>query len=624
MRFSVLALDYDGTIAHNGALNPDVRAAIAEARADGIAVVLVSGRILADLKQVAGSLDFVDAVVAENGAVLAFANGHSRVLRPQPPATFLHELLRRGIPFSAGECVVETDAGYSCKILDVIREQQLPLALLFNRGRLMVLPQAVSKATGLQACLRAWRLSVHNAIAIGDAENDHDLLAACELGVAVSWGSPALQLSADEVLRGDGPRSVAGYIRQAVKSVRLPPTRIGRRHQLSLGTTENGDTVALSVRGRNLLITGDPRSGKSWATGLLCEQLILQGYCVWVIDPEGDYVGLESLPGVVVLGGGRLPPRLRDLARALRYPDVSVVVDLSHVASGAKLRYLKLLLSMLASLRRATGLPHRIVVDEAHYFLHDPTVSQVLDLDLGAYTLVTYRPSDLDLEVRKAMEGVITTRVTDHNELEVLLTMFGSKDVELGWQNALHGLAIGEAALLPGIEEAGEGLRRFNLIPRMTSHVRHRNKYFDVPMSSNLAFVFTSDDKPTGSSARTLKELVSSVLSLPVEVVAGHARRGDFSHWIAGVLHDAPLALAVRRVERRFSLGELEALQMALVKPIQERYESAPAWADADQGPSQDVMNAGPQTGDGSRLTPRIHTQNAAPEGSAAATGLAT
>lgn len=79
MKFCVLALDYDGTIAENGKPHPAVMEAIQEARALGIVVVLVTGRILSDLKRVAGDLNIFDAVVAENGAVLAFANGRTRV-----------------------------------------------------------------------------------------------------------------------------------------------------------------------------------------------------------------------------------------------------------------------------------------------------------------------------------------------------------------------------------------------------------------------------------------------------------------------------------------------------------------------------------------------------------------
>ena len=145
MKFGVLALDYDGTIARDGVWIPRVRAAIAEVRSQGIAVVIVTGRILSELQRLTGDLKFVDGIVAENGAVLSFPNGHSRVLGFPPPFAFLQELQRRGIPFSVGQCVIELDAGSAPQVLDVIRNLELPLVLLFNRGRLMVLPQAISK-----------------------------------------------------------------------------------------------------------------------------------------------------------------------------------------------------------------------------------------------------------------------------------------------------------------------------------------------------------------------------------------------------------------------------------------------------------------------------------------------
>ena len=97
MKFGVLALDYDGTIAREGALDPDVKDAITRAR--GIVVVLVTGRILSDLRHKVGEFGFVDAVVAENGAVLAFPNGQSRLIGNLPPRVFLDELRRRGIEY---------------------------------------------------------------------------------------------------------------------------------------------------------------------------------------------------------------------------------------------------------------------------------------------------------------------------------------------------------------------------------------------------------------------------------------------------------------------------------------------------------------------------------------------
>jgi hypothetical protein len=227
MKFNVLALDYDGTIAKDGVLDPDVRSAIAEARNQGIAVVIVTGRILADLERAAGNLHFVDAIVAENGAVLWFANGHSRQLSYSTSTKFLHELTRRGLSYSAGQSIVELDAADAPQTLAIIRELELPLVLLFNCSRMMVLPQSVSKGAGLREALSTLRLSVHNAIGIGDAENDHDLLGTCEHGVAVRWGSKLLQEAADEILEGDGPAAVAGYIRRAAQSQRLPTEKLG-------------------------------------------------------------------------------------------------------------------------------------------------------------------------------------------------------------------------------------------------------------------------------------------------------------------------------------------------------------------------------------------------------------
>ena len=570
MKFGVLALDYDGTIARDGVLDPDVKTAIAEARSRGIAVILVTGRILSDLQRVAGDLQFVDAVVAENGAVLAVPNGHSWLIGHPPPPEFLDELRRRGIDFVLGQCIVETDATLAPRILAVIRELELPLVLLFNRGRLMVLPQAISKATGLRQALTVLRLSAHNAIAIGDAENDHDLLAACEIGVAVGWGSPALQKNAEEVVHGDGPGALAPYIRQAANTMRLPPDRIGR-DKIALGVTSTGEPLGFAIRGRNLLIAGDPRSGKSWATGLFCEQLMLHDYCTCVIDPEGDYEQLEALPRVLACGGDDPLPSLPDLAHMLRHPDMSVVINLSRVQYKEKVGYLKILLPMLASLRRSTGLPHRIVVDEAHYFLNEPNVREMLDLDLGAYTLVTYRPSDLHPDVRRAMEVICCTRISDPEEAKAIQTMFG--DGTGDWSAMLAGLADGEAVLLPGAQGTPGKLQRFSLRPRLTAHVRHRSKYLDVPMRSGHEFVFTADGKPVGSPIRTLQEFVSSLERVSPAVLDGHARRGDFSRWIADGFHDHPLASDVGKVEQRYRLGYVGSLQGELVKTIRERYE---------------------------------------------------
>src|SRR5690349_5586737 len=105
MRVSVIALDYDGTIARDDRLDPTVRDAIAAARTSGIIVLLVTGRIMDELRRVAGELHFVDGVVAENGAVIHFADsGYTSTLAPVVPPEFVTELVTRGVRHRVGRC----------------------------------------------------------------------------------------------------------------------------------------------------------------------------------------------------------------------------------------------------------------------------------------------------------------------------------------------------------------------------------------------------------------------------------------------------------------------------------------------------------------------------------------
>lgn len=578
MRFRTLALDFDGTIALDGQLDPEVDRALEELGARGLTRVLVTGRILADLRCRLGHLRDFDAIVAEEGAVLAFPrSGTSRLLGRPPAPELLEGLRRHGLEARVGQCLVECDASLAPAVLGLIRELELPLVIHFNRGRMMILPQAVSKATGLREALRTLRLSEHNALAIGDAENDHELLLACEVGVAVGWGSEGLKRAADVVLEGPGPRAVADYVRARAGAAERLPTD-SKRHRLLLGRHDDGSQVFLHVRGRNVLIAGDPFSGKSWLAGLLCEQLVLQGYSLCVVDPEGDYGELGALPGVRLLGGEGGLPGARDLERLFAYPDASAVIDLSRCATAEKPSYVTWLLTQLGDLRRRTGLPHRVVIDEAHYFLQDPAAAAGLDLELGGTTLVSYQASRLHAELLRSCEALFVTRVTDEPEVRRLQELCGGPAADPAedrrWKETLGALEVDQAVLLPGAEEAGGELLRFRLAPRLTRHVRHEHKYLDAPLAEHLAFRFRSRGPLGARSARSLREFMDVLECARPEEIDGHLRRGDFSRWVSHVFHDPALAARLEELEELYRHGRLTDVNGALVHAVSQRYRT--------------------------------------------------
>jgi hypothetical protein len=226
-------------------------------------------------------------------------------------------------------------------------------------------------------------------------------------------------------------------------------------------------------------------------------------------------------------------------------------------------------------MRRRTGLPHRILLDEAHYFLHDAGALHLLDLETNGYTVVTYCASRLPPELLAATEVMLVTCESNPAEIDELCKRCAAcQQVETGrvrWSALAH-LALGQAVALPITEEAGGELTMFTIGQRLTPHVRHRQKYVDVPVTDSRAFHFAANGAAP-SRARTLRQFVDALEHASPVAFDGYLRRGDFSRWIADVFGDYALAEELREQEQRFRTGLDSDTLPEMVNAIRARYD---------------------------------------------------
>ena len=575
IRFQALALDYDRTLASHDRLADATVAALERARQAGLQLVLVSGRTFFELTRVCPRLDLFDVVVAENGAVLHDpANGAIRDEGPGPPPRLIAALDRAGIPCQVGRVIVATGHSYEAPVRRVMAEAGVELDLARNRAALMLLPRGVSKGSGVRQALQRLGISFHDVLAIGDAENDLELFAACGFAACPGDAVAEVRRVVDWVLAGDDGEAVARAIGGPILGGTLSPPRSGRE-RIALGwartTTE---PVTIPAHGVNLLVHGDSLSGKSWLTGGFIERLVAARYATCIIDPEGDYQALADVGGVTWCEVGAADDWDGVLAAFVRNPAASVVADLSALPSDRQLALVGHGLAMLRRLRALRGLPHWIVLDEAHYALHDTGIpDEAAGLEGKGFCLVTYRPSALRDRVLDTIDLFVFGRTTAPAELRFLAALLerrGRCDPTVF--ETLPELRPPDYLLASG--DAGQGPVSFVASPRATRHVRHLGKYADHPVPPAEAFVFRRSDGYAVATADTLRSFLTCLKEVDDDVLAHHAPRGDLSRWIADVFLDRRLASQVRKAERRVDTDGTPGLRAALTGLLARLIES--------------------------------------------------
>jgi hypothetical protein len=575
MIIHVLACDYDGTIAEDGRVSEPTARALERVRESGRKLVLVTGRTLRGLREVCPEPErMFDAIVAENGAVLYHpGNREVKTLGEPPEPALLQALRQRGVGFAIGTSSIHASSAAAEEALAAIRETGLERTLVFNRGSLMLLPGGVTKGSGLEAVLAAMGLSPHNAVGIGDAENDHAFLALCEFAVAVADAVPALRERADYVTRAPGAHGVVEFIEeQLLKDLVEVLSRVSR-HQLPLGEEAAGSPVTIPAHGTNLLIVGPSGSGKSTVAGVLVERLVEKGRSVCLLDPEGDYQTLVELEGVVALGGKgeRALPTPHELEQLLRRPKTSLVLNLSAMSRPEKVTYGAKALGVIKAVRNAGGMPHWVIIDETHHLMPaegSPAAEVLAPGDIGI-CLVTLAAVELPSPILTLMNTVAST------ELEA----FGG---------ALRALAKAGVPVAAGVGPEGPPLEpgevvlarlgravprwvRFSVARRRSAHRRHIRKYAEGELPADRCFYFRGPQGDLNLRASNLVRFCELAEGVDEATWEHHRRRGEYSAWLREMIKDPELGQEAEEVERAKELGAGVA-RRRLLEAIRRRY----------------------------------------------------
>lgn len=569
MRYHLLATDYDGTIAIDGRVSTDTLEAFDSFLATGRKLVLVTGRELDDLQRVHPNLDIFERVVAENGALLYRpATKEQRRLAEPPSPELIVELKARGVaPLEVGESIIATREPYAATVLEAIRELGLESQVIFNRDAVMVLPAGVNKATGLLAALEELKISPHNVVGVGDAENDHSFLKLCGRSAAVANALPAVRDTADVVLGGTAGSGVAELIADIVASD-LAHTRPPERERVLFGDGDDDAPVTLEPHGDCILVTGASASGKSTVARRIVESIQGNGFQLCIIDPEGDY---EEQPDAIVLGTPKDPPRREEIMQLLEDYGASCVVCMTGVPISDRPKYFAELLSDLLQMRAHYGRPHWLIIDEAHHVL--PGEWQVpeglLPDDFVDVLLVTVHPELLSRTLLDRVTKLVAVGPTAADILEQFARLRGIGLCEAA-QRAARGrpVEVGEALLWSPSEDH---CIRVRVEPPSTEHRRHTRKYAVGQLPPDRSFYFRGPQGKVNLRAQNLLQFMELAAGVDDETWQYHLSRADYSRWFRDVIKDDDLASDAEAVEGDEDLAR-EAAVAALRTAIEERY----------------------------------------------------
>jgi HAD superfamily hydrolase (TIGR01484 family) len=567
MHYLILATDYDGTLASNGKVSEATLEALKRLQKSGRKLILVTGRQLDDICQIFPEVNLFDCAVVENGAVLYFPSTREEfLLGSLPPESFVQALRSRNInSFSVGKVIVATEEPHEIEILNVIRELGLDLQVIFNKGAVMVLPAGINKASGLGDALSRMDLSVHNTVAIGDAENDLAFLKVCELSVAVANALPSVKSEADWVTQGSRGEGVIELIDRLLTQDMQESSFLSERHSILLGKLNGDKEVYIQPLDQNILLAGTSGGGKSTlATGML-ERIIEKGYQFCIIDPEGDY---QNFDGTIVLGNAQQIPNPTEVLTILSKPEQNLVVNLMGVKLEDRPLFLAQLLPSLLEMRVRTGRPHWLVIDEVHHMFHsDWNAAVTLPQSVNGILMITVNPENVAISALSWVDTIIAVK----SPMQTITDFCKTVGHELPKDSLPSELVSGEG--VAWFLKTQEQPFQFEVIPPRQERQRHMRNYAEgnLGVGNDRCFYFRGEDGQLNLKAQNLMMFLELAAGVDDITWLHHLHRQDYSNWLQNSIKDETLAEEVSQIETTTDISPSQSRDR-IKSAIEKRY----------------------------------------------------
>jgi HAD superfamily hydrolase (TIGR01484 family) len=256
----LIVLDIDGTLLNNAhELTPRTETALKAAMEKGIQIVLATGKTVASARDLVKRLNLTTPGVYVQGTSVHDAGGnvtHQQTLSADVARQLITFAEDRGftVAIYSGSRVImrrltglektltehhEPEPEAAGALQNILDETPVNKLIVFNRGEghLEILPAGASKGAGVKSVLRDLKVPTEQVMAVGDGDNDIEMLQLVGVGVAVENATPKLKEVAKHVVASNDADGVAEAIERFVLNIEPKPVTI------AVATTAEADAA---------------------------------------------------------------------------------------------------------------------------------------------------------------------------------------------------------------------------------------------------------------------------------------------------------------------------------------------------------------------------------------------